>query len=597
MENTRNSYDDNLKWNVKDLYSHIEDFETDYKLTEEEIAEYEKFKGHLLDDAETLYNFLEMDSRISQRVDRIYIYSHIQSDQDTSDTKFQALYDRAVRLYEKLLSASSYAVPELLASDYNIVETFIKKDERLVPYERMLKEIFRKKKHILTSEQEQLLSDLASVFSVPDDVFSFLTDSDLKFGTILDETGKEVELSEKTYYKLITSPSRETRKRAFDRLFEVYGKFKNTYAKLLASEVDANNKLSTIRGFNSALEASLFENNIPRSIVDNLISVVKKNVSPLSRYWKLKREVLGIEELHLYDANAPTAASCDKTYTFDQARDIICDTLHILGEEYSSALSKAFSEHWIDAPANDGKRNGAYCTKCYGVHPYVLLSFDGTLNSVSTLAHELGHAMHDYFAINNRTYQDHNYSIFVAEVASQVNQILLSLKLIRESKNRDEKIYLLDDLIRDFKATIYRQTMFANFEVDIHDMSKRGETLTHEVLSDLYYKLNEEYFGENIVIDDIIKYEWERIPHFYMNFYVYQYATAYAAAIIIARKIDRGDEGAVEDYIEFLKLGSTKTPVDSLRVAGVDMEDEQTMADAFLYFDELVEQLEENMRC
>ncbi len=597
MGNMRSSYADELKWKITDLYATSDDYERDYGDVEKSLSKYDKFKGHILDDAESLLKFLQFDEEVSKKVERIYVYSLLQNDQDTRDTKAQVTYDRAVRLYEKCGEASSFVMPELMGSDYGVVEKFLSENADLKPYERSLKEIYRMKRHVLSDVEEKVLSSLSSTFESSNEVFSFLTDADLKFGKVKGEDGEPIELTEKTYHKLSASSNREVRKNAFTRLYEVYSGFKNTYAKLLASEVNANNKLASIRGYDSALEASLYGNDIPKSIIENLIRTVKKNVAPLSKYWNIKRELLGVNELHLYDTGAPSSKGIDRTYTFPEARELIEDTLSVLGDEYVAIIRKAFSEGWIDSPANDGKRNGAYCTKCYGVHPYVLLSFDGTLESVSTLIHELGHAMHDYYAMSNQSYRDHGYSIFVAEVASQVNQILLSKHLIDKAESAEERAYLIDDLIQDFKAAVYRQTMFADFECRIHEMSSAGETLTHEVLSDLYYELNLEYFGENIVVDEAIKYEWERIPHFYMNFYVYQYATAYAAAIIIAKNILEGKVGAIENYLEFLKLGSTKSPVESLKVAGVDMESETVLASAFEYFDELVRELQENTRC
>lgn len=597
MENTRAKFEDKLKWRVEDLYPDREAFEADYKEVQERLKDYDKYKGHILDDAETLLELLEFDTEISKKLERIYIYAHIQNDQDTRDTSAQDLYERATRLCEESEEASSYIVPEIMKSSYDKVEGYIAENDALKPYRRVLKEIYRNKEHILSDEVEHVLARLGSTFDTPEEVFSFLSDADMKFGTIDGEEGEQVELSEQTYHSLIASPKREVRMRAFKRLYEVYSNFKNTYAKLLSSEVNIHNKMANIRGFDSALEASLFGYDIPKCIIENLIRTVKKNTQPLSSYWTIKRELLGVDELHLYDTYAPTNADYDKKYTYDEAKDIILKSLSVLKGDYIENLKRAFQERWIDLPQNTGKRNGAYCTKCYGVHPYVLLSFDGTLNSVSTLAHELGHAMHDHYAMSNQSYQDHRYSIFVAEVASQVNQILLSRYLIENTDDKKNKAYLLDDLVQDFKSTIYRQTMFADFECQIHEKSQMGMTLTYEELSKLYYELNLEYFGENIVVDEEIKYEWERIPHFYMNFYVYQYATAYAAAIIISKNILNGQEGSVEKYLEFLKLGSTKTPVESLKVAGVDMSDESVLEGAFGYFLELINELKENTRC
>ncbi len=597
MENTRGSFSDDLKWNTNDLYHSRDDFERDYALAEKKIKEYEKFKGHVLDDAATLLEMLDLDEEICMMLDRIYIYAHTLNDQDTRNTECQTLYDRAVRLYEKVGEASSYIVPELIKKDYSVVEEFIGEEAKLKHYELVLKNIFRKKKYVLSDIEEQLISNLTSVFSVPDDVYSLLSDADMKFGKVKDENGEEIELNEQTYHRLIMSFDRDTRRGAFQRLYEVYGKFKNTFAKLLASEVNVNNKIAKIRGYNSALEASLYGNDVPKSIIDNLIATVKKNVAPLSKYWVLKSRLLGVDELHLYDTLAPTNKESNKKYTYEEAKETILETVELLGEDYTAGIKRAFEEGWVDSVSNDGKRGGAYCTACYGVHPYVLLSFDGTLSSVSTLIHELGHAMHYHYAMSNQSFQDFDYSIFVAEVASQVNQILLTMKLIEKSCDPQEKIYLLNELATDFKSSIYRQTMFADYEVSIHEMAEKGEVLTHEVLEDLYFKLNKEYNGENIVIDDEIRYEWERVPHFYMNFYVYQYATAYAASIIIAKNLLARKPGALESYLEFLKLGKTKTPVESLKVAGVDMESEKTLEEAFEYFDDIVRQLEENMRC
>lgn len=596
MENTRNNYEDNLKWNVKDLYESEASYKCDYDEVKKSLSEFDKYKGHILDSSDTLLKLLKFDTEMSKKVERIYIYSHIQNDEDTTNTKNQELYNKAVKLYEAYGEATSYIVPELLKSDYSMVEKFIQENSDLKEFERMLHDIYRMKDHTLSDEEEKLISSLSCTFRTPDEVYSYLTDADLKFGTIKNEEDKDEELTEKTYHKFIRSKNRKVRKSAFENLLGTYGNFKNTYASLLSNEVARHNKLASIRHYKSALEASLYGNEIPESIYTNLIETVRKNINPLSKFWKLKKDVLGVDELHIYDTYAPIVNEVDKKYSYEEARDLILESLSVLGEKYISDLRRSFDEKWIDSCSNDGKRNGAYCTACYGVHPYVLLSFDGSLNSVSTLAHELGHAMHYYYAIKTQKYQDYGYSIFVAEVASQVNQILLSKYLIKNTNDKKEKAYLLDDLIQDFKSTIIRQTMFAEFECEIHGLEAKGETLTHEVMCNIYYKLNEDYYGKNIVVDDIIKYEWERIPHFYMNFYVYQYATAYAASIIIAKNILEDKSGAVDAYLEFLGLGCTKTPVESLRVAGVDMEDENVLKSAFEYFDNLIKELEKNLK-
>lgn len=592
MANTRASYDDKQKWNVKDLYESESAFEKDFETCERRLSDYDKYKGHILDDAKTLYEFLTFDTENEKMLEQLYIYAHIQNDQDTRDTKFQELERRAYKLYVKSSEATSFVVPEILKRDYETIKKYIDEEPKLEEYRRTLKELFKFKGHTLSESEERILSSISGAFNTPDEIFSLLTDADMKFPEVIDEEGNSIELSEKNYTKLIRSTNRNVRSCAFKSLLETYGKFKNTYASLLANNVANDNKIASLRNYESALCASLYGNDIPTEIYSTLVDTVKKNIEPLSKFWKIKRRALKVDELHIYDTYAPSVATIDKKYTIEEARETILEALKPLGEVYIKDLTKAFEDGWIDYCPNDGKRNGAYCTASYNVHPYVLVNFDGTLNSVSTLAHELGHAMHYYYAIANRTYQDYNYTIFVAEVASQVNQILLSKYLLEKSDDIEEKKFLLDDLIQDFKSTIYRQTMFADFELELHEQEVKGAVLTHESMCELYYDLNKKYYGENIVVDEEIKYEWERIPHFYTSFYVYQYATSYVASIKLAQDILNRKEGAVENYLEFLKLGCTKTPIESLKVAGVDMSKPETLMEAFTYFENLVDELD-----
>ena len=592
MARARKNFLEDLKWSVEDLYKTDEDYENDYRYIKNHLEDYTKYQGHIIDSEDKLYEVLSFDYSMNKKLERIYVYARISNDSDTTDVKYQAIFGKAYKLYEEYSEATSFLVPEILKGSWEVIEKYIIKNPKLKEYERVLKNIFRMKEYVLSDKEEKILSSLSTTFSTPDNVYSYLTDADMKFGTIKDIFGKKHELNERTYHEFIEANDRKLRKQAFVKLFSTYGEFKNTYASLLASEVNNNNKVAQIRGYKSAREASLYGNEIPVSIYDNLISTVKKNITPLSKFWKIKKEALGVSKLHLYDTYTALENTNTKKYTTKEAEELLMRALSVLGDNYIHDLKKAFAERWIDFCPNDGKRNGAYCMACYSVHPYVLLSFTGTLENVSTLAHELGHAMHYYYAIKNQNYQDYGYSIFVAEVASQVNQILLSKYLINHTNDISEKKYLIDDLIRDFKATIYRQTMFADFELKIHEADQAGEVLTHEYLCNTYYELNKEYMGKNIVVDDVVKYEWERIPHFYNNFYVYQYATAYAASIKIAKDILEEKEGARENYLEFLKLGATNSPIESLKVAGVDMTKKETLNDAFVYFSSLVDELD-----
>ena len=587
----REDYSQDYKWNVTDLYKTDEEFLSSLKEFEKSIENYAKYENHILDSADSLYELLNFDNECSQKLEQLYVYAHLQNDSDTTNTKYQEYFGLAAKVYEKYSIASAYIVPEILKGSKDLVEKYIKENPKLKDYERLLLRIFKYQKYILSEKEEKLIANISSAFSTPDDVFSMLTDADLRFGKIKDEKGKLVELDEKTYGILNKSDNRKVRINAFTRLFNTYGKFHNTYSYLLAALVKNDNNLAKVRGYDSALQQSLYTNDIPVQVYDNLIKNVRKNVEPLSKYWLIKKNALGVDELHLYDTYAPIVKNITRKYSIKEAEKLIMDSLSVLGSTYTKDLSKAFKEHWIDFCPNNGKRNGAYCTAVYNAHPYVLLSYNENLDNVSTLIHELGHAMHYYYAIKNQKYQDYNYSIFVAEVASQVNQILLSKYLINKTSDVEEKKYLIDDLIGDFKATIYRQTMFAEFEKEIHELEAKGTILTHDVMEKLYYDLNKDYFGKNIVVDKFIKYEWERIPHFYSSFYVYQYATAYAAAIKIAMDILNKKPKAVENYLEFLSLGATKDPIESLKVAGVDMINGTVIDEAFVYFKDLVNEL------
>ena len=479
-----------------------------------------------------------------------------------------------------------------MQSEYSKIENYINSCDKLKEYERNLKHIFRNKEHILSSEVEACLSSLANLMDAPDEIMGALTDSDFKFGNIVVE-GKEVELTESNYSVYIRHSDKRVRKSAFETLYKTYANFKTTLATILRSEVNKNIVNAKLRKFNNSLEASLFSNEIDSKVYVNLIESVHKNLKSLYKYWDLKKKLLGLEELHIYDTYADIDVGFSKKYNFDDAKNLVLKAVEPLGETYLNDIQKSFDEGWIDSCNNEGKRGGAYCTSCYSAHPYVLMSYEGTINDISTLAHELGHAMHYYYACKYQSYQDYSYSIFVAEVASQVNEILLCRYLLDNTKSKKEKIKIIDDLLQKYKSTIYRQTMFAEFELFIHEYAEQGGILTSQNMCEKYYDLNKLYFGENVIIDEEIKYEWERIPHFYMNFYVYQYATGFTAAIKIANAIYEGDKTIRDKYLEFLKLGCTKNPIDSLKVAGIDITSSDVFDDTMTFMDKLIENYEE----
>lgn len=591
MANNRVDFENIYKWKVSDLYKNDEEALSELEVLSMNIKKLKKYEGHILDSANNLLELLNLDTDISKKMERIFIYAHINNDADTRDTNYQEIFGKVKNVYTEYLEITSYIVPEILKKDYTLIDKYIKELKELKEYERSIKHIFRNKEHILSSDIESVLSSYSKLVDSPDEIMGALTDSDLKFGNITVED-EIIELTESNYSLYIRHRDRNVRKLAFEMLHETYGKFKNTLAATLKNEVEKNVINAKIRKYPSSLNASLYSSEIDESVYHNLIKGVHNNLNSLYKYWELKKKLLDVDELHIYDTYADTSKNTNKKYTFKEAKELVLKAIKPLGEEYVKDITKSFDEGWIDSCNNEGKRGGAYCTACYSVHPYVLLSYEGSLNDISTLAHELGHAMHYYYACKYQNYQDYSYSIFVAEVASQVNEILLNRYLLDNTNSKEEKIKIIDDLLQKYKSTIFRQTMFAEFELFIHEHAEQGGVLTHQIMCDKYYELNKLYFGDKVLVDELIKYEWERIPHFYMNFYVYQYATGFAAAIKIANDIYDKNEETKNKYLEFLKLGCTKNPIESLKVAGIDMTNSKVLDDSIKFMDKLVNEYE-----
>jgi oligoendopeptidase F len=590
MAKKREEFSSNYKWIVKDLYKSDEECKKELSKIEAGFKKFNKYKGHIMDSADNLVSLLKLDTSIGRKMEKAYIYAHINTDADTLNTNYQELYGLAKNVYTKYLEKTAFIVPELLKSDYKIILNYIKQNKELKEYKRVLKKIFRNKKHILDTKTETILSSLSSVIDSPEEIMESLTDCDFKFDNIIID-GKELELTESNFSVYLRSNNRDVRKQAFNNIFKTYRSFKNTLATIMRSEVEKNVKCAQIRGFKNSLERSLFANEIDTKVYTNLITSVHNNLKSLYKYWELKKKLLNIKDLHIYDTYTSIDTNNNK-YSFEDAKNMVLEIVKPLGDNYVKDITKSFTNGWIDSCNNEGKRGGAYCTACYDVHPYVLMSFEGELNDVSTLAHELGHAMHYYYACQNQKYQDYGYSIFVAEVASQVNEILLSRYLLDHSNSKEEKIKIIDDLLQKYKSTIYRQTMFAEFELFMHEYTENGGVLTTDTLCNKYYELNKLYYGDNVTVDEDIKYEWERIPHFYMNFYVYQYATGFTAAVYLANAIYDNNKEIRDKYLEFLKLGSTKNPIDSLKVAGVDITSESVFNSAIKYMDKLIKDYE-----
>ena len=585
----RNAYKDN-KWKIEDLYKSEDDFNKELKKLETKVQEYSNYKGKILESSDTLLAFLKFDTEFSKRLEQLFIYAHINNDSDTRDSHYQELYGKVINLNALYNELTSYVVPELLVSDYSLISKYLEENKELKEYERNLKKIYREKEHILSKEEENIISNYSKLFNMPEEIESVLTDSDFTFDDIV-VNGQKVTLTESNYNNYIRHSEQSVRKSAFLSLYKTYKKYNNTLAAILKSEIELHNINAKVRKYSSALEASLYGNEIDSKVYYNLIESVHKNLQPLYDYFTFKKNYLKLDEFHIYDTYTDLNIDDKEKISFNEAQRLILAALKPLGKTYIEDLSKSFTGGWIDSINNKGKRGGAYCTSCYNVHPYVLMSYEESLEDVSTLAHELGHAMHYYYACKYQNYQDYDYSIFVAEVASQVNEILLCRYLLDNTSDNKKKIKIIDNLLGKFKSTIFRQTMFAEFELFMHEHASEGNILTKDVLNDKYYELNKLYYGTDVIVDDEIKYEWSRIPHFYYNYYVYQYATGFAAAVKIANQIYAGNEQMKKDYLEFLKLGATLNPIESLKVSNVDITSEEVIDDAISYMKDLVEEI------
>lgn len=592
-EKLRSEIEEKYKWDLTKIYENDEEWEKDYKEVSSNLKDIEKYKGKILESANTLFEMVTTYFNVARKVEKVYIYAHLNYDAETGNTKYQN-YDGMVKnLYRDFGVISSYIEPELLQSDYSKIEEYYKEVPALLDYKNFFIEIFRYKDHVLSEKEETIISKLSNVLSNAEDTYEKLTDTDLSLGEIKDEEGNIVKLNDSNYGKYISSKDRRVRFDAFTNMYKGYSSVKNTIASTMYGAVNSNVVIANLKNYDSAIKASLYADNVTTDIYDNLIKTVNNNLDTLFKYYSLRKDVLGLTELHLYDLYANLIESAEKKYTFEEAKDIVLNALKPLGENYVKDATKAFTERWVDVYPNETKRSGAYSGGCYDTYPYMLLNYQGRLNDVSTLAHELGHSMHSYYSRKNNSYQDADYKIFVAEVASTVNELLLCKYLLKESNDKEVKLSILNRLMELFKGTIYRQTMFAEFEKDMYEIVEKGNIFTWEDLSNMYYDLNKKYFGNDVVVDEDIKYEWSRIPHFYYNFYVYKYATGLSAACFIVDNILSGKENALESYLEFLSAGSKYYPLEELKIAGVDMTDPKVVESAIKMFDEAINEFNE----
>ena len=583
------------KWAIHDIYATDELWEEDLNKAKAYVPAYAGYVGKLGQDAKTLLSFLKMEEEVAVLADALGNYAMRRSDEDARVSKYQAMAASVMSAYVELSSASSFATPEIMAISDETMERFYAECPELERYRRYLNDIRRRRAHVLTPAEEKLLAAAGEMANAPDTIYGMLTDADLTFPDVADAEGNLHPLSQGTYISYMESSDRVLRKNAFETLYHTYGAFKNSISAVLSAQVKQLQYFAQARKYASSLEASLDATNVPVAVYTNLIEAVHKNLDKMYRYVDLRKKLLGVDELHMYDLYTPLVAGVDKKTPIEEAKKNVYDALAPLGDDYRKILQEGFDNRWIDIYENAGKRSGAYSAGAK-VHPFVLLNYTGTLDSQFTLAHEMGHALHSYLSNKRQNPLDSEYVIFVAEVASTCNEALFMEHLLSKTTDKKERAYLINHFLEQFRSPLYRQTMFAEFELNIGKMAQEGTALTPDVLNAEYRRLNRLYYGESIVLDDEIDMEWMRIPHFYYNYYVFQYATGYAAAIALSRRILREGETAVKDYLEFLSGGCSKSPIDLLKGAGVDMSTTKPVEEALALFGELIGEMEALMQ-
>lgn len=581
------------RWAVEDLYPGDAAWEEDYQRVAGLIGKVEKYKGHLGDSAGMLKEYLDYADDLDKEIEKIYLYAHLNMDVDTTDVTYQTMRMKAQMLAVRAEEENAFAQPEIMAIPEETLAKYRASEPGLKAYDRYFTVLLRRREHTRSREVEELLASASEMASAPSDTFMMLNNADLTFPKIVGEDGEEMEVTHGRYGGLMESRDRNVRKAAFESMYSSYGQFANTIAANFSANIKQAVFFAKARGYSSTRAMYLAPGNIPEEVYDNLIQVVHEALPAMYRYVALRKKLLGVEELHMYDVYAPIIPECTMKVTFEEARETILEALKPMGEEYLSALREGFENRWIDACENAGKRSGAYCSGVTVGHPYVLMTYKDTLDSMFTLAHELGHAMHSYFSTKTQPHQTASYLIFVAEVASTCNEILLTRYLLSHTGDEVQKAYIINYFLDSFKGTLFRQTMFAEFEMMAHRKAEAGEALTAGELNRIYYDLNVKYFGPDMTVDQEIRLEWARIPHFYTPFYVYQYATGISAAAALSERILTLGEEGVKDYMKFLTGGGSADPIDLLKMAGVDMSKKEPVEAATKLFEDMLGQLTE----
>lgn len=580
------------KWKLEDIYASNELWEQDVAKAKEMAAKISSYQGTIGETGARLLEVLTLEEELTRTMDQIYVYARMRRDEDNANATYQALTDRATTLSVQVYSATSYIQPEILAIPDDRLNQLMTEEAGLAHYRLAIDEIVRFKPHTLSASEEALLAEMGELSGAPSKIFGMLNNADIRFPMIKDEQGEEVELTKGRYTQFMESKNRTVRQEAFEALYATYGKHRNTIAATLTSAVKRDVVNARVRKYESALKASLFSDNIEQSVYDNLISTVHDHLPLMHRYVELRKQMLGLDELHMYDLYVPMVPEVKMEIPYDQAVETIKVALKPLGEDYSNVLQEGFTSGWIDVYENEGKTSGAYSWGSYTTHPYVLMNYQDNVNNMFTLAHEMGHALHSYYSNHNQAYTYAGYRIFVAEVASTLNEALLMQHLLATTTDKVKRMYLLNYYMEQFRGTLFRQTMFAEFEKIIHAKSEKEEALTADSLSEMYRELNLQYHGPQMVMDSQIDLEWARIPHFYNNFYVYKYATGFSAAISLAKQILSEGAPAVERYLTFLKSGGSDYPLNLLKNAGVDMTSPEPIREALTVFKELLDEME-----
>lgn len=589
----RNEIPAELRWRLEDIYSSLDVWEQDYSFVKNILPSIEAVKGTLSESADKLLHGLNTYAQLMEKVEKLFVYAHMKKDEDNGNSDSQALLDRAQALLVEGESAASFMMPEILAIPQETLNEYINSLDELKVYDHYLNEITRQRDHILSPKEEQLLAMAGELTAAPQNIFTMLNNADMRFPNIKDENGNDIELTKGRYVQFMESRDRRVRQDAFKTLYGTYKKQINTIASTLSSCIKKDIFYSKARNYASDLEASLDADNIAVSVYDNLIDTIGQNLEPMHKYVALRKKALELDELHMYDLYVPIVKDIDMKIAYAEAKEMVASGLKPLGEDYLTILKEGYSSGWIDVMENQGKTSGAYSWGCYDTHPYVLLNYQDNVDNVFTLAHEMGHAIHSYMSNKNQPFIKAGYKIFVAEVASTLNEILLTEHLLNTLEDPKEKAYILNHYLEQFRGTVYRQTMFAEFEKIVHGMSASGQPLTADTLSEVYKNLNIKYYGKDMVVDDEISMEWARIPHFYTSFYVYKYSTGFCAAAALASQILAEGKPAVDRYVGFLSSGGSDYPINLLKKAGVDMTKTDPINQALKTFSTMVDKLEE----